>query len=230
MSIKPHHPWTTSSLLLLARQPWTHLLAVLLARQPWTHLLSVLLARQPWLLGRVEWHRRNPDCWEVPRHPRGRDRISSSSYFAAAFSGRHCDSNWYEGNLLPLGDGNTRPRFAEPAPALFGFDETIDGFCWDHTPRWWNDDQGGYDHAKQCVLKNLNILSLYGFSTPYNLCRNLEWQLCAAMGKLPGQRSRTILFSLPPNQLDTNPHGRKPFGPTVHTVPSLPRYSVPTAY
>ena len=41
----------------------------------------------------------------------------------------------------------------------------------------------------------------------YNSCRNLEWQLCAAMGKLPGQRSPTIIFAHAPHLLDTRGGG-----------------------
>ena len=32
-------------------------------------------------------------------------------------------------------------------------------------------------HAHRCKRANLNILNLVGGSTPYNLCRNLEWQV-----------------------------------------------------
>ena len=41
-----------------------------------------------------------------------------------------------------------------------------------------------WPHAR--VRANLNILSLYRTRVLYNICRNLEWQVCAALGKLPG--------------------------------------------
>ena len=64
-------------------------------------------------------------------------------------------------------------------------------------------------HAERCVRANVNILSLYGDRLPYNICRNLEWQMCAAQGKLPGQgtnldgtRDRTIKFAKAPRELE----------------------------
>ena len=46
---------------------------------------------------------------------------------------------------------------------------------------------------------------------PYNLCRNLEWQVCAATGRLPGQRAdgSQIRFSYPPSKL---PRATRPLG------------------
>ena len=43
-----------------------------------------------------------------------------------------------------------------------------------------------------------------------NLCRNLEWQVCAVLGKLPGQRpgDRSIRFANAPLELDVEPISR----------------------
>ena len=59
---------------------------------------------------------------------------------------------------------------------------------------------------------NLNILSLYGEGVPYNTCRNLEWQLCAIKGLLPGQGSNEIIFATAPKDLDPHPQGGRPVG------------------
>ncbi len=69
---------------------------------------------------------------------------------------------------------------------------------------------GAGAHAERCVKANLNILSLHGERLPYNICRNLEWQTCAAQGKLPGQGTskldgtldRTIKFAKAPRTLE----------------------------
>ncbi len=121
----------------------------------------------------------------------------AGEFFRNARAGRTCGRNWYEGNGAPLGDRNggpTRdwvwPHFTAPAPALFGFDENIDGWCHAH----------GNEHAAACVRSNLNILSLY-WPAQYNVCRNYEWQLCSAMGRLPGQGSPTIRFAFAPGAL-----------------------------
>ena len=90
-------------------------------------------------------------------------------------NGGSCNTNWYEGNAggaaeNQLGRAHVTPRFEghKQAPALLGFDETIDAFCWDHGGRG--------SHAIACVHSGFNILSLYGERVPYNICRNLEWQ------------------------------------------------------
>jgi len=81
------------------------------------------------------------------------------------------------------------------APALLGFDESIDNVCY---------GAGGQgSHAEACVHTNNNILSLYDGS--YNTCRNLEWQVCAARGMLPGQKGRKIKFGHRPDEMWT-PH------------------------
>lgn len=68
-------------------------------------------------------------------------------------------------------------------------------------------------HARNCVSANVNILSLYGNRVPYNSCRNLEWQTCAALGKLPGQGAQgSIIFSKAPITLDPRSTSDKPFG------------------
>ena len=59
-------------------------------------------------------------------------------------------------------------------------------------------------HVVQCTRANLNILNLISGEVPYNICRNLEWQVCAANGKLPGQGGRTIQFSFAPKYMDGN--------------------------
>ena len=61
--------------------------------------------------------------------------------------------------------GNPPPLHSQRAPALLGFDESIDQDCY---------GMGGKgSHAEACVDTNNNILSLYDGS--YNTCRNLEY-------------------------------------------------------
>lgn len=94
------------------------------------------------------------------------------------------------------------------APALLGFDESIDEYCSQHVRpddpnRPWRVPtfSGLGAHAERCVRADVNILSLYGERLPYNICRNLEWQTCAAQGKLPGQGDHTIKFAKAPREL-----------------------------
>jgi hypothetical protein len=49
--------------------------------------------------------------------------------------------------LCRLGEINNPPGFSGPAPALLGFDETIDGFCEQERKLWTDTGWYGYDHA-----------------------------------------------------------------------------------
>ena len=122
-----------------------------------------------------------PACWERRRDARN-SLQSAAAYFDATLIGASCSTNWYEvrsgsslrapshlaihsavacgmrvqGNDGDLGWGPP-PTFSKvPAPALLGFDESIDWYCNMH-------NSGGryYGHAGNCVNAGLNILSLY---------------------------------------------------------------------
>ena len=132
-------------------------------------------------------------------------------YFDDAWWGRGCEKNWYTGNggrLGQTGGGPSKryvdPHFTQNAPALLGFDESIDWYCNAHGGR-------GGNHAENCVHAQVNILSLYGNQIPYNVCRNLEWQVCAAKGTLPGQGNNKIRFAYAPKWLEPD-SGSTPIG------------------
>ena len=172
-----------------------------------TGLMRKMWAAEPWMQRRPG----HLNCWDVRRDAHD-TRQDAATYFREAFSGAHCESNWYEGNKGPLGASGQVPSFSADAPAVLGFDETIDAFCGRAEKKNSGKYKDAWDHAKNCVQANLNILSLYGNRVPYNICRNLEWQVCAAMGKLPGQRGPRIIFSKAPGSLDPSPTSWKPFG------------------
>jgi len=158
------------------------------------------------------WKQRRPgesDCWEVKRDNQW-EQQPAHDYFRMAIEGSACGTNWYEGNDGDLGKAEMPPGFSDDAPALLGFDESIDWYC-NRAPKN-NAFHGYWGHAGNCVNANLNILSLYGDRVPYNICRNLEWQICSAKGLLPGQRTPTIVFSKAPRALDPGPNSDKPFG------------------
>jgi len=150
--------------------------------------------------GSEPWHKWDPaqglrgSCFERQRDNHAQWQ-HADTYFADTVSGTHCYNNWYEGNSGDLGVAHQPPHFAHPAPALLGFDESIEWFC---------SNAGGTEsgHAEKCVQASINMLALFGRRVPYNICRNLEWQVCAAQGRLPGQGRRGIIFAHAPNQLD----------------------------
>lgn len=164
------------------------------------------------------WKRRtatdNEGCWDRHREF-NTDWMDRDWYFDAAIKGLACHENWFEGNdeidgLPNIGEAGEPPRFPRDAPALFGFDEDIEEFCANEKGTPWDLPGGGMLHGRKCVEASQNILSLYGKRIPYNLCRNLEWQICAAKGMLPGQGGFGIRFATAPKRLHTR--GNKPFG------------------
>ena len=127
-----------------------------------------------------------PHGWQVRRQNGWAcwgDHDQGMQYFDDAWWGRSCRQNWYSGNEGALGQqggGPTKeyvwPHFtSEVAPALLGFDESIDWYCGRHGGNRGN-------HAEMCVEANVNILSLYG--DVYNICRNVEWQVRSAKKRL----------------------------------------------
>lgn len=155
-----------------------------------------------------------PACWEVKRDHFGKKAQLAEAYFDETRTGAHCDSNWYEGNPnWELGDPDVPlpPYFTAAAPAVLGFDETIDEYCAAGLKQMG--EKASKDkamHAENCVRANLNILALYGERLPYNLCRNLEWMVCAAKGILPGQGGNQILFAKHPWWLFPDGRSGKP--------------------
>lgn len=57
----------------------------------------------------------------------------------------------------------------------------------------------------------------------YNVCRNLEWQVCAAKGRLPGQGGRTIKFAIPPGRKNGLKH--RPLAGCHGWTPTRCRYA-----
>jgi len=161
------------------------------------HMFRRMWGAEPWL--KIAYDRAT--CFERTRDRGGAEYQDSYTFFDLTQQGLVCDTNWYEGNFGDLGVEGRMPTFPAPAPALLGFDETIDDFC--SARRQANGDWGEYmNHAENCRLAGMNILSLYGQRLPYNICRNLEWITCAANGLLPGQKGLSIVFAKAPRMLD----------------------------
>ena len=162
-------------------------------------------------------------CWEQNRAAsrQGRtfwdstyDDIDPALFFNETWHGAWCKKqNWYEGTsghwigaqgMIRHWSGHQRKA------ALLGFDEDIDKFC--HKARhaddgqlWTNVAEG---HQIDCIKAGLNILSLFSPRLPYNLCRNLEWQLCAARGELPYSVGEIVFARAPKDLFVRGPHSR----------------------
>ena len=95
-------------------------------------------------------------CWDRKRDAvNTKTRGGADEFFTVAMSGSLCSKqNWWEGAPSPIGDVGRPPTFTDDAPALLGFDETIDTYCrarpkpnaqaYESVPDSWA-------HAKECV-------------------------------------------------------------------------------
>ena len=94
-----------------------------------------------------------------------------------------------------------RPHFTAPAPALLGFDESILGYCSQLVGLGFDGGDLNAELADRCVRANRNVLRLIRGGRPWDMCQNIEWQLCALNGKLPGQDGTKVMFSSAPKDL-----------------------------
>ena len=121
----------------------------------------------------------------------------ADDFFQGALTGRGCNRNWLENAMGGYWD---RP-FESPSPALLGFDESIVEVCSRliGVDPWKDNEDLNNKLAFRCHLAQRNVLRL--MTGGWTMCQNLEWQMCALQGKLPGQGSDTISFATPPRDL-----------------------------
>lgn len=139
------------------------------------HIFRRMWHASPWVFR----HSSDPTCF-ARRRDDNNVYQDPHVFFAEVRGGTDCDSNWYEGSPGELGSPDHRPRFTrESAPALLGFDETIDAFC-NAQPKPTSRHYGN-DHSGNCVNANHNILALFGTRFMYNSegctrrSSNLRW-------------------------------------------------------
>lgn len=140
-------------------------------------------------------------CW-------GSNPTAARAFFSSVLSGAGCDANWYEGASGVLGLPASRPSFPLPAPALFGFDETIFSACSRvlGLKDGYDVGDGGFTDAlsHRCVSASQNILRLVSSTSPWSMCQNLRWTVCAVKGHLPGQDASRIHFATAPREMGTH--------------------------
>ncbi|KAG8459681.1 hypothetical protein KFE25_003133 [Diacronema lutheri] len=153
----------------------------------------------------MAWHKMGPVC--MPKRA-----ADGEAWIAAMEAGDVCMRNWFQDTANCSADALV-PNFvtddAVGAPALLGTDYGIDARC-----RWWTFPPAGAPawrmrkavrskgaNKQRCVLAGYNVLSLYGSRPRYNLCRNLEWVVCAARGRLHKQPAARLVFDPPPREL-----------------------------
>ena len=115
-----------------------------------------------------------------------------------------CRTNWYAGAEYLF--GGSAPTFSGVAPPLFGFDNEMDQFCQSR-----GGSSGGTHYVQRCVAAGYNQLSLLRAREPYNLCRNVEYQVCAARG-LVQSTDGSLVFASRPALLNPQPDGTRGLG------------------
>ena len=154
------------------------------------------------------WKMWGNEAWQKT-HPRQRKCWGKSTemddFFSDVLAGKQCDINWFEGaDKGALGLQASRPTFTSPAPALFGFDQTIFEYCSEKLGmQRYFDGHGDFNEelAHRCVAANQNILRRLSPRMPWNMCQNLRWTVCAVNGLLPGQDQHNIHFATPLSEL-----------------------------
>jgi len=164
----------------------------------------------------------DPMCWEVKRERKEeyeyrRDSQESSSFFQETLENKHCKTNWFEGNDGNLGSSHHVDHFGGAvAPALIGFEDNVDELCTNTSCL----DCPAEAVGPKCITAGYNIFSLSGKHVPYNMCRTLEWAVCAAQGFLPGQKGKSIKFATAPNTLDPTGASGRGLGQCCGSVPA----------
>lgn len=131
-------------------------------------------------------------CWDAG--------LGGREWLYKAWEGTWCDRNWMQGTPAQRGP-NDRPHFSAAAPALLGFDEDILGYCSHLVGLDFDGGDLNSELADRCVRANKNVLRLVNGDRKWDMCQNIEWQLCALRGKLPGQDGRKISFAAVPKDI-----------------------------
>lgn len=141
------------------------------------------------------------------------DWKGGQQWFDSLLEGSYCDRNWMQGSHVAPNAWD-RPGFDAPAPALLGFDETILGYCSHLVGLDFDGGDLNTELAERCVWANKNVLRLLDPQVPWDMCQNLEWQMCAIHGRLPGQDGMKVSFATAPKDLElvwwTDPAGTHP--------------------
>ena len=163
--------------------------------------------------GFVIRERRDPPCWG--------NNAEGNRYFRAAFAGTHCDRNWYKGapglvGYLEQGpmSGSVDPSFhhGTQAPALIGFEEDIDMYC-AHNVGKHRQAVPPDQRADWCIRAGVNNLFPQYNLQEFTMCKQFEWTMCAARGKLPGQNgTNAIRLATAPKRVAMDEWGAHPIG------------------
>jgi hypothetical protein len=125
-----------------------------------------------------------------------------ASWVSEMEAGTACARNWYQGNR-GCADQRVVPAYSQTAPAMIGTHQSVSRRCSNRrgVPAMPPYPRHSGDSKRQCIVNHINALALFGSKPRYDMCRNLEWIVCAAKGSLPGQEGSGILTDPPPQHV-----------------------------
>ena len=129
-----------------------------------------------------------------------------------------CDRNWYSA-IPPKHLAKHVPTMEADAPSVLGFDDDIKDYCmainhYSDVQRWRLNASAPTSRRRlgsastECARANRTMLEMD--DDEYNSCRNLEWQTCAARGRVPGQKTASIVFATAPGEVEMDGADGKP--------------------
>ena len=149
------------------------------------------LLRKMWGIEARKQQKSNDDraCFDVQRDDWD-VVVDPQIYFDEVERGANCESvDWYAGSSYTDNHGYVGD---DEAFALLGFDRQIEEYCY---------ALAGDRGPEECDRASAHVLQLMSPRT-WNICRNVEWQICAAKGLLSHQqRAGKIRFAFQPNDL-----------------------------
>ena len=151
---------------------------------------------------RFDERRRRPGtaaCWDPGQRGEG------ERYFSRAALGADClNASWFH-RASTSSRGNDEQATARRNPALLGFMPSIKRLCMSSSriaPEVLRRTDRYKQLALACESASYNILLLWrNGARRWSMCRNFEWLVCAARGKLPQQHSNEIVFANAPSTL-----------------------------
>lgn len=165
------------------------------------------------------------DMWGDPRRKGPPLCVPESAELLHAWlrdmlGGTMCDRNWYVGvpgctsqEVMPV-QGLARTR----SDAALGFDDELIRECNAQAGCVGSHDVPG---PQACMYAGVNLLALFSNDPSYNMCRNLEWVVCAAQGRLPNQGGPRMYFVPAPGDLQLR---------VLHVDADADRYSMRSIY
>ena len=134
-------------------------------------------------------------CWADPQSANA-SATRRALYAEEVAAGTNCKMSWSSRQRGALRRIHTSAS-SGPFAAVIGLMHDVSRLC---------KVRPGNPAAKTCRAMGLHVLSRRDGSTPYNMCHNFEWLVCAAKGMLEHQVEGAFSIATSPKYLDLDEH------------------------